>query len=230
MNILPEELQSFKYYQNLIPMYLKNTHGFLEQIKIWYRVFMQSTSTLRCGVDVPCGVKADEKTESMVTDINKIFNFLDIFNKFGSSDFSEADDVLNKLANLFGVTRNFSVEVNDERIQLSLSDSDLLTLIKCQIIKNFFDGTYEQLIKCFEIVNLPILPLTDTSPAHCKMYMLLNSEDEVSQNIKNMFLAGMLSIESMGIHYTYAIQIAENIAIFDSSVSTAVFDAGQFVL
>lgn len=230
MSILPEELQSFEYYKNLTPMYLQNVHGFLEQIKIWFNLSMQKASILTCGTDVRCGaVVVGSRTDSIVSVIDKTFAFLDIFNTSGQH-LSESADILDKLASLFGVSRQFSVTIENEKKQLNLSDNDLLILIKCQVIKNFFNGTYEHLMRCFEIVNLPIMPLTDTQPAHCKMYMLLQDENEVSQNVKDMFLSGMLSVESMGIYYTYAIQIAQNIAIFDSLSSTAVFDVGQFII
>lgn len=229
MSILPEELQSFEYYRGLTPMYLQDVHGFLEQVKIWFNSTMQKSSILTCGTDVPCGVKADTRTESIVSVIDKTFAFLDIFNTSGQH-LSESADILDKLASLFGVSRQFSVTIENEKKQLNLSDNDLLILIKCQVIKNFFNGTHEHLMRCFEIVNLPVMPLTDTQPAHCKMYMLLQDENEVSQNVKDMFLSGMLSVESMGIYYTYAIQIAQNIAIFDSLSLTAVFDVGQFII
>lgn len=229
MSILPEELQSFEYYRGLTPMYLQDVHGFLEQVKIWFNSTMQKSSILTCGTDVPCGVEADSRTESIVSVIDKTFAFLDIFNTSGQH-LSESADILDKLASLFGVSRQFSVTIEDEKKQLNLSDNDLLILIKCQVIKNFFNGTHEHLMRCFEIVNLPVMPLTDTQPAHCKMYMLLQDENEVSQNVKDMFLSGMLSVESMGIYYTYAIQIAQNIAIFDSLSLTAVFDVGQFII
>lgn len=229
MSILPEELQSFEYYRGLTPMYLQDVHGFLEQVKIWFNSTMQKSSILTCGTDVPCGVEADTRTESIVSVIDKTFAFLDIFNTSGQH-LSESADILDKLASLFGVSRQFSVTIENEKKQLNLSDNDLLILIKCQVIKNFFNGTHEHLMKCFEIVNLPVMPLTDTQPAHCKMYMLLQDENEVSQNVKDMFLSGMLSVESMGIYYTYAIQIAQNIAIFDSLSSTAVFGVGQFII
>ena len=230
MSILPEELQSFEYYKGLTPMYLQDVHGFLDQVKIWFDLSMQKASILTCGTDVRCGaVVVGSRTESIVSVIDKTFAFLDIFNTSGQH-LSESADILDKLASLFGVSRQFSVTIEDKKKQLNLSDNDLLILIKCQVIKNFFNGTYEHLMRCFEIVNLPIMPLTDTQPAHCKMYMLLQDENEVSQNVKDMFLSGMLSVESMGIYYTYAIQIAQNIAIFDSLSSTAVFDIGQFII
>lgn len=230
MSILPEELQSFEYYKGLTPMYLQDVHGFLDQVKIWFNLCMQKASILTCGTDVRCGaVTVGSRTDSIVSVIDKTFAFLDIFNTSGQH-LSESSDILDKLASLFGVSRQFSVTIENEKKQLNLSDNDLLILIKCQVIKNFFNGTYEHLMRCFEIVNLPVMPLTDTQPAHCKMYMLLQDENEVSQNVKDMFLSGMLSVESMGIYYTYAIQIAQNIAIFDSLSSTAVFDIGQFII
>lgn len=230
MSILPEELQSFEYYKSLTPMYLQNVHGFLEQIKIWFDLSTQKLDVLTCGINVRCGaVVVSSRTNSIVSVIDEIFGFLDIFNTSGQH-LSESTDILNKLASLFGVRRQFSVTIENEKKQLNLSDNDLLILIKCQVIKNFFNGTHEHLMRCFEIVNLPVMALTDTQPAHCKMYMLLQDENEVSQDVKDMFLSGMLSVESMGIYYTYAIQIAQNIAIFDSLSSTAVFDVGQFII
>lgn len=232
MSILPEELQSFKYYENLTPMYLKDVDGFLDQIQIWFDVFMKKGFESVCSNNNFCGDNIiGRNSNSAVYVIDKIFNCLDIFNKFSNLNSVASSDLLDKLASLFGVKRRFSVIINDVRKQLQLNDKEQLILIKCQIIKNFFEGSYEHLIKCFNLIDLPILPLTkQNSQAHCEMYMLLKSEDEVSENIKDMFLAGLLSIESMGIYYSYAIQIAENIAIFDKLLENASFDIGQFVL
>lgn len=230
MSILPEELQSFDYYRNLTPMYLKDIHGFFEQIKIWYNFSMKKSGVITCGLDVPCGVNTSTKTQSIVSIIDETFKFLDIFNTT-SQHLDESSDILNKLGAFFGVSRNFSVTIDSEKKSLSLSDDEFLILVKCQVIKNFFEGTQEHLIKCFNLVNLPVMPLTDANhTAHCMMYMLLQDENEVSQNVKDMFLAGMLSVESLGIYYTYAIQIARNIAIFDSFVATSMFDSGQFII
>lgn len=228
MSILPTKLQSFDYYRNLVPMYLQDVHGFLEQIKIFFDIGFQSGNFLFCGNDVVCGTTLGFTGSSVLSSIDRTFSFLDIFNMSKTHN-DESSDILDKLAALFGVTRRFSVNVGEVKKDLQLSDDDLLILIKFQVIKNFFDGSQERLSKCITLTGLPIMILTDTS-GHCKSYMLIQDDTPISENVQYMFLAGLLNIESMGIRYSYALQSAENIAIFDSLNSASSFDNGRFIL
>lgn len=243
--ILPEKTRNFSYYEKLLPLYLQEEENFKSHFKILFDVFFAENyfDTLVCSNETICSDTTICGTaiikNSVVSAIDKAFALLDIFGRtlgnrtYGSYvDMSANEsDALDKLAALFGISRNFSVTIADEKIQLSLNNQDLLTFIKCQVIKNYFNGTFAELEKYYKDVNLPILCLTDsTTAAHCKMYMLLSNNDEISENIKNLFLSGKLSVESLGIYYSYSIQTATNIAIFDSTIEASSFDYGQFVI
>ena len=234
MAILPKEMQSFDYYKKLTPMYLAQLPSFMIHEKIFFDIGFQPESTLTCGQFTACGVDEDVRTSSIFSTAMRIFRSLDIF-EVAYANYWTTNDVLDKLAALFGVSRHFTVintvEGTDTEYELNLSNSDLILLIKCQVIKNFFDGSFEELDGYYKLVGLPVIALTDSNAvAKCNMYMLLLQENEVSENVKKMFLAGLLSVESIGIQYTYNIVLAPNIAIFDSVSTTAGFDAGQFIL
>lgn len=246
VSLIPEEVSSFSYYEKLTPLYLQNSETFMKHFEIFYEMgFLPEGSQLLCNQALCDEVVVGQSRFSVLNLGIELFKFLDIFTVLNPTrryedvvyiTNSTKSDVLDKLAKLFGISRNFSIpdlvgEDEDATKEISLNDSDLLMLIRCQVIKNFFNGTFEDLLRCYKLINLPILPLTDSiNPAHCKIYLLLSNIYEVSQNVKDMFLAGLLSIESMGIYYTYAIQVAENIAVFDSTLSSSSFDLGQFVI
>ena len=59
---------------------------------------------------------------------------------------------------------------------------------------------------------------------------LEDSEYAQSADIQKMFLAGLLTVESVGISYTYSIHAINNLAIFDSEESSNTFDNGVFVI
>lgn len=244
-SILPETLTTFEYYRTLVPMYLRQDISFMSHFQMLYELGFKLAEPLACGPTVIagnylCGIA----TSSIWSTGDKLFKYLDIFNKLESDDDyltiinaydSGECDILDKLGALFGVSRSFSVKYNGDTYDLDLTDPDLLMLIKCQVIKNRYSGTYAETTRYYNMVGLPVLQLTNSSsaqtgfPAHCTLYMLLQSLDDVSDNIKHMFMAGLLNIESMGIFYTYTIQLATKIAIFDSTDSDEIFDEGQFI-
>ena len=36
VSILPDKFKSFEYYVNKLPLYLRNSYGFIEHYRIWY--------------------------------------------------------------------------------------------------------------------------------------------------------------------------------------------------
>lgn len=233
LSIIPDKIRDFEYYKSLLPMYLRTQDEFLSHFYNLFRLGLSHKSSTRCSTSVICSqtLLCGESMSSICSTAEDIFSCLDIFNRLNNNVINVNGDVLDKLAALFGVARHFSIVINKQKKDLHLSDDDLTILIKCQVIKNFFSGTFEELRQCYALVDLPVAIITRLgATATCNMYMLLSREDEVSENVKDMFCAGLLTIESMGITYTYAINIAESIALFDSTSINATFDHGQFII
>lgn len=211
------------------------------------------------------------RESSIVSTMRDIFNSLNIFNKDddGSSqnivdssseylaflntirESSTQTEVLDKLARLYGVSRNFSVSyvhgTDTVKKELNLADEALLLLIKCQVIKNAFQGTFEHLKSLYAMIDLPVMILTESPEgnerhdATCRLVLLRQTDDDYTGannpllGVEDMFLSGLLTIQSLGIKYTYEIETAGMIAIFDYTNADVTlqknksFDHGVFV-
>ena len=160
-------------------------------------------------------------------------HFLSFINSIKNSENGTKSDILDKIGNLFGLKRRFSVDISGTIYELNLNNADFLTLIRCTIIKNYFDGSFEELNQYYKDAGLPVFILTNASnPAQCDVHLIdiEGSNYEISTNVKRMFLAGLLMVESVGISYTYSIHGIQSTAIFDSNDVSKVFDAGVFVI
>lgn len=139
--------------------------------------------------------------------------------------YGDKSDWLDKIGELFGVKRALSVQYTENNIvkteQLNLNNEDFLKLIQCQIIKNYFNGSYEQIKQYYEKVGLRVLYITAEEEATCNVY-LLKTEDsafDYSDNIKKLFLSGLMLIESAGIKYTTAVIDLGALLIWDKAVT-----------
>lgn len=250
--VLTEKLRSFDYYKKKIPLYLQNSYGFIEHFRIWYDLLV--------GTDVVVSEHTYVSDSLYVSDgssvsgvIDTLFEILNIFDKdctiqdhglpylanehylellngLADSDEGKFADILDKIGALFGLRRFFSLVINGTTYELNLDNRDFLMLIKCTIIKNYFDGTYDELAKYYESVALPIFIITNTTPASCELHLIdiESSLYTITDNVKRMFLAGLLTVESMGITYSYIIHGVNTLALFDSPSSSNGFDVGVF--
>lgn len=205
-HLLPAELRSFRYYERKLPLYLRNDENFIEHFKIWYEVCMGKGD----DVDIKdfCGVSPSA---------DLILHLLNIYDKdFLSTirslkNYSGKTNLLDDLGQLFGLNRQFSfgyretiTDTNLTYVQVDLTDEEYLLLIKAQIIRNYCDGTYEQAKQYYSDAGLNILPLnSDTYDATVVAY--LDDDDNLTDTIKKLFKAGLLTIEHMGITYQYVI-------------------------
>ena len=124
------------------------------------------------------------------------------------------------LGNLFGLRRTFSLKYYETATSptktaatVSLTDKEFLTLIKAQIIRNYCNGTYEQVMQYYADAGLQILPIyNDTYNASVDAY--LNKSEVVTPNIDKLFRGGYLTVEHLGIRYTYTITEMLNILVW----------------
>lgn len=215
--LLDENLLTFDYYKNLTPMYLQQSYGFLDMFKIYYDL----------------GFAENEETTdnlSIIEFIEKLFNSLDVYSK------NVNKDVLYKLCNFFGISKNVRIQFYDYTAEewvtknLSLTDDELLLYLKCKIIQNRYDGTAKMANDLYDRVGLPIFMVTRTNnEAYCQVWLLMYDDTQFSQNIQELFLSGLLTLKSVGVRYSHRIQVATNIALFDSTDTNRGFDKGRFI-
>lgn len=254
MSILSPTLKEFSYYIQKLPLYLRKSHGFVQHFKIWYDVLTGSSDI--SGI-VPCADTilallnifdddyldklaqlSDDEYESLLDT-----NGFDLLDTDGETLLSTSDDssvfvsdILDKIGALFGVKRSFSVTYADSLTtitkELTLNNSDFLILIKSQIIKHYFDGSYAQSRDYYDSVGLRLFVTTDMSSiATANLYLLKSANyDEYSENIEAMFLAGLLTIESMGIQYYQIVVDLESALWWDSDIFAQSWDNGEWLI
>ena len=87
--------------------------------------------------------------------------------------------------------------------------------------------TYEQIEQYYNSTGLKICVTTsELSNAESHTYLITTDDSDYSDNIKKMFLAGMLRIESMGIKYIDIYSNFSGLLRWDSGVVNEVWDAG----
>ena len=190
-SILLDKLQTFDYYKNKLPLYLQESYGFQEHFRIWYDFLKQGVVkngdiflNLLLIFDPDYFTYVQENIDESIT--KESFEF----------------DILDKIGSIFGVTRNFSIDVDGVTKNIKLDNGDFLILIKAQIIKNNCDGTREQISQFYDSIGMPIFIKTNVN-AVADEYIITNLGDiTASQNVQDMFKAGLLRIESVGIQYT----------------------------
>lgn len=233
-HLLPKELRSFRYYERKLPLYLRNDENFLEHFKIWYEVCMGKGD--EGEIKDFCGVSPSA---------DLILYLLDIYDKDflttiqSLKNYTGRTDIIDDLGQLFGLNRQFSFgyknEMTDTELtyeQVDLTDAEYLLLIKAQIIRNYCDGTYEQARQYYSDARLNILPLNTDYDAVVVAY--LNESDDLTDTIKKLFKAGLLTIEHIGITYQYVVIDFLKILMWNDNElvtdSINVWDEGRWVV
>ena len=178
---MDSKLLDFEYYYNKLPLYLQESEGFKEHFRYWIELLQSINLT-------------GNKIQSMLNifDIDEDVPYLE--RNTGCSDF------LNKLGMLYGVSRVMTIN-NDE---VTLTDKLMLFVIKCQIIKNFFNGTYSQINKLYIDAKLPIVYYTLQSMEVEVIFCAAELTDYESEEIDilyELFDNQFLIVKSMGIQY-----------------------------
>lgn len=239
-SVLNDKLKSFSYYKYKLPVYLRQSEGFIEHFKIWYDLLV---GKIKQKYNQSTNEFIEVLNNGLVSSIDILFNLLNIFddnylvtieelayasftidNTFNNyKDY--VSDILDKLAALFSLQRSFKVEyTNEDNIvvtkQLTLTNDELLKLIKIQIVKNYCDGSYKQLYDVYTIVGLPLLITTSTEAATSNIYLAVRDNMSITDNIKDLFFAGLLTIQQMGIAYRYTLLDLDKILFWDDNVYT----------
>lgn len=208
--MLNQQLTQLDYYLNKLSLFIKGSYGIKEQFTTFFNVLLNIDNT----VD-------DFFTHfSAVTDAA-----LFAINRLSSTE----SDILDKIGLILGVTRRFDVMyVDDDSIQikkqLNLTNNELQKLIKAQIIRNNFQGSYEELTQFYTWLGLPIYVNNYVDAA--TVIMTLDSSIKTTDAEKDMFLAGLFTVKSLGIAYQHHLLPVHNTAIWDNASSTRVWDVG----
>lgn len=208
MSILPDKLRPFSYYEHKLPLYLRKSYGFVEHLRIMYEILI----------------------DGVVDNGDTLLSLLDIYDEEYLTKGNIVTDMLDKIGALIGVTRNFNVTYNSNTIAIHLDNADFLLLIKTQLIKNYCDGSYRQLQKYYKKSGLNVFLVTD-APASVNVYLQVTSNNtSYSENVKNMFLAGLLTVEAMGVKYAYSFIDVNRVLLWDSNIISNLWDVGEWTI
>ena len=227
MSFVPDKIKSYEWYYNKLPLYLKNSYGFSEHFKIWYELLISGDKN---GI-----VNVGDTLLYLFNIFDE--NFLQTIANLPDSGATEGNygtvsDFLDKLGHLFGVIRNFSVTYKNDNNEdvtedLSLNNEDFLLLIKAQIIKNYCEGTYEQIKGYYNSAGLDVFLITTEDGASAHLYLAATPDStKYSLNVEKMFKSGLMRIESMGITYTEGVRALDWFLTWDSTKAKEYWDAG----
>ena len=204
--MLNEKLLDWKYYFNKLPVYLQNAPCFPEHFKIWYE---------------------------LLTNINSfsddLLGLLNIYDEEYLDKYNDkCSEFLDYIGALYGVKRHFSVNIDGIEIYIDLestsptrtlrdNNKDFLILIKCQICKNYNDGTWSQIKQYYNDAGLTIFSYSVASnPANVNIYL---QNSETSSQVNSMFLGGLLTVQNLG--------ITQNLELSSTLNSFLIFDGNK---
>lgn len=228
--LLNPELKKDSYYTDKLSMFLRGCEGVPERLEILISIL-----------------------QLIDNNALEIVNFMDITNddvfvklvgsQDNANDATKSIDILNKIGALYGVRQSFLVSFLDNNLQnqteqVQLTPFEFWLLIKARILQNCYDGTYAQMREYYEKMNLPINIITHPQLSHAA-YVLLNTVANItvkdwtfpiSNNIDYLFRAGYFTIKSMGISYYFTDIDVSDLAIWDSTDVTRLWDRAKWGL
>lgn len=201
--MIRKDLLDLEYYLNRLSKFMKESYGINEQVETFYSLLAQ--------------------VNSYYDDFYNQLNFMKTSNPEGA--------LLDLIGAIFGCRRNFNIPIYDPDhpltiigyTEVNLNDSEFLTYIKTQLIKQNFDGRRETLQKLYatyidgqlstdHLLDLIFIYLPDGDSGNCKI--LWNTNESPLGNLGKLFINGYLTIESLGINYTREITNVENLAYY----------------
>ena len=199
--MISKELKDWKYYWDKFPLYFKNSNGIIEHFQILFDLLVQNDGLY-----------------------DELFEFLDLFNPNSPKNM----DILKKIGALYGVpspslSLNFTLTINNDEITqtntptiIELNEMEYLILILSQIVRNNFDGSFEQSNEFYNIINkysetrLNIKQGINTFGQFETVAYLNEIPINSRINYYYMLYAGLLTLESAGIKYTYKVENVSN--------------------
>lgn len=238
MRLLPNELKTFKYYLNKLPLYLQNSEGFQEHFRIWYD--MLAGESIHTGASGVC----DSILQLLNIFDDDYLDYVAGFENSGAigspgrySSYGSRCDMLDKIGDLFNIKRTFTLTYTDvesvthNNVNISLNNQEFLSYIKFQIIKSACEGTREQILNYYKEAGLTIYLVNQSTSG--VTYIYLRDDDNVTSNLKILFLAGELLVKPMGVRYDFAPVDFQTLLIFDryeEGVPTNGWDIGRWAI
>jgi len=188
-----DKLNTWSYYYNKLPLYMKNSYGIPDHFEMIFDL-LSTLENLQIDITIAMNIMQDNYFANVVSKYYD--NITDAKNSY---DF----DLLDRLASLYGFNRQMNVKYYDSTFslvtqKLNLTNYELYLLIKARIIQNNYDGTILSAYDYYNNIGLPIYVFTDEgSAATVNLYIGFTSD--VSDNIKYLFYAGYLTLNSVGI-------------------------------
>ena len=217
--MLPEKLKNWDYYKEKLPLYVRNSYGIKEHFYIIYGMMIEL-----------------DKNEIEICDCFNLLqkdyehNVIEKYDALDGYDF----EFLDMIASIYGVNRYLDVSYTDKdnkvvRKTLKLTNQELYTCIKARIIQNNYDGSYKQAIEYYRSIGLSVQMFFDpTEAAKCDIYLDVSVSSD-SDNIRALFLAGMLTLKSVGITYNEMIVSFDNAGVWDGTESHGKWDVATWL-
>lgn len=206
--MLPDKLKEWNYYSSKLPLFMKNSYGIEDHFYMLYEVLVSLSD-----IEENIFILLDVMNENYLDNLAKIYNTTNV----DATNFV----ILDQIASIYGISRNFT---KNGQTFTNLKNTELLFIIKCRILQNMYDGTYETATKFYKQINLPLLMLNGKDSADCYCYLALYASD-IQQKV---FKAGLCTLESVGINYSYSITDFNSIGIWDSNNTNRVWNRGRW--
>lgn len=217
--MLINKLKDWNYYCNKLPLYVRNSYGIKEHFEILFGLMLELDSNENNICDCFDLLQKNYETK--------------IISKYASLDGYDFK-FLDMIASIYGINRVIDVtytDVNNNKInkQLYLNNKELYIFIKTRIIQNNYDGSYKQAIEYYNSIGLNVQMFFDsTEPAKCNIYLDVNNIT-TSENIQSLFLAGLLTLKSVGITYNEKIVSLEITGIWDGNNSHGLWNVAVWL-
>lgn len=217
--MLIEKLKQWEYYYKKLPLYVRNSYGIKDHFEMIFDMMIE----MDINEEEICNCF------NLLQD-NYISNIIIKYDEIDGYDFK----FLDMIADIYGVSRSLDATyINENNVsvteQLKLTNEELYTFIKARIIQNNYDGSYEQAIQYYDNIGLNIQLFFDsTEPAKCDIYLDLNKL-AISKNIQALFLAGLLTIKSVGITYNERLVDFDKAGIWDGTGNHSIWDVTSWL-
>lgn len=225
--IINEKTLEWNYYLKKLPLYLQNSYGFSEHFKNLYQIMLD---TNRTATDLLNALNLTKP--NYFKNLNLSINLENAEKIILPSDYTY--DLLDKMAILYGVSRFLDVDYIDpkgihQHKQLKLTNDELLKLILVKVVQNNYNGTYEDMRKLYELIELPIY-VFNSDEKSADVYLIYDlTNTSFTDNLQDLFFANLLSITSLGIKYLYRTSKEANWAEWDSTLDSKKWDVGVWV-
>lgn len=219
--MIRQDLLDFQYYLNNLSMFMRESYGIQEHLFIYYKLL-----------------------DEVNNEFNKFFNSLNI--KEFEPILGQDNSILDKIGAIFNCYRSFTINYIDEHNTtqteyITLTDEEFIVYIKCQIVKQNFQGTNEELLNLYSTDENNLFSTglilyyhinQDVSGDYARATIYFENASNFSQSIQHLFLGGYLTIESMGINYTRSLSQSSDAgryAEIGDSGTIYEYDGGRYI-